>query len=111
KKIRQGVTCRIIGSDNSNQAVLISRENATNAGVEELIQFETQDFRNIEVPETDEGIIFFNPEYGERLGETDELVNTYREIGDFMKKRAAGYKGFIFTGNPDLAKKVGLKAK
>src|SRR5690606_5525367 len=72
---------------------------------------ETQDFRNIEVPETDEGIIFFNPEYGERLGETDELVNTYREIGDFMKKRAAGYKGFIFTGNPDLAKKVGLKAK
>src|SRR5690606_11741547 len=30
KKIRQGVTCRIIASDNSNQAVLISRENATN---------------------------------------------------------------------------------
>ena len=45
------------------------------------------------------------------MGETEELELIYRELGDFMKKKCAGYKGFIFTGNLELAKKVGLKAK
>jgi putative N6-adenine-specific DNA methylase len=63
-----------------------------------------------DVPE-DGGIIFFNPEYGERLGEVQALEETYARIGDFMKKKCTGYWGYIFTGNPDLAKKIGLKAK
>jgi putative N6-adenine-specific DNA methylase len=54
--------------------------------------------------------LFFNPEYGERLGEEEELAEIYKRIGDFMKQKAAGYTGFIFTGNLDLAKKIGLKA-
>lgn len=110
-KIHTPVGCRIIASDNSNQAVLISKENANTAGVDEWINFETVDFRECTIPDIEDGIIFFNPEYGERLGETEELVGIYREIGDFMKKKCAGYKGYIFTGNLDLAKKVGLKAK
>lgn len=110
-KITDPVNCRIIASDSSNQAVLISKENAHAAGVDEWVDFETVDFRDSTVPETDSGIIFFNAEYGERLGETGELEVTYREIGDFMKKKCAGYRGYLFTGNLDLAKKVGLKAK
>jgi len=35
----------------------------------------------------------------------------YKGIGDFLKQKCKGYTGYIFTGNPDLAKKVGLKAK
>jgi putative N6-adenine-specific DNA methylase len=27
-----------------------------------------------------------------------------------MKQQCRGYLGYIFTGNPDLAKKIGLKA-
>jgi putative N6-adenine-specific DNA methylase len=45
------------------------------------------------------------------LGEIEELKETYEGIGDFFKKRCQGYKGYIFTGNLDLAKKVGLKTK
>ena len=36
---------------------------------------------------------------------------TYTRIGDFMKKKCGGYYGYVFTGNLDLAKKIGLKAK
>jgi hypothetical protein len=32
-------------------------------------------------------------------------------IGDFFKKRLPGWRGFVFTGNPDLAAKVGLKPR
>jgi 23S rRNA G2445 N2-methylase RlmL len=55
-------------------------------------------------------VVFFNPEYGERLGDLKELERTYERIGDFMKKNCKGYTGYIFTGNLDLAKKIGLKA-
>ena len=36
---------------------------------------------------------------------------TYARMGDFMKKQCRGYTGYIFTGNLELAKKIGLKAK
>lgn len=52
----------------------------------------------------------FNPEYGERLGVHTKLEATYKRMGDFMKTNCKGYRGYIFTGNPDLAKKIGLRA-
>lgn len=55
--------------------------------------------------------MFVNPEYGERLGEETELQATYARIGDFMKQKCKGYYGYVFTGNLELAKKIGLKAK
>ena len=56
-------------------------------------------------------MVILTPEYGERLGKIEELKETYKGIGDFFKKRCQGYSGYIFTGNLDLAKKVGLKAR
>lgn len=101
---------RIIASDISEQAILFSRENASMAGVEDLISFEVGDFEETTVPESDSGVVFFNPEYGERLGEEEDLAITYKRMGDFMKQRCPGYTGFIFTGNVSLGKKVGLRA-
>lgn len=101
---------RIIASDISEQAILFSRENASVAGVEDLIEFEVGDFEETNVPASDSGVVFFNPEYGERLGEEEDLAITYKRMGDFMKQRCPGYTGFIFTGNVSLGKKVGLRA-
>lgn len=101
----------VIASDISNDAVNISKTNAGIAGVAGYIRFETCDFEMAEVPDEGNGIIFFNPEYGERLGVLTELEETYARIGDFMKKKCRGYTGYVFTGNLDLAKKIGLKAK
>ncbi|HKG68617.1 MAG TPA: class I SAM-dependent RNA methyltransferase, partial [Segetibacter sp.] len=100
----------IIASDISTDAVNISKINAAAAGVEHYIQFAEGDFEATQVPEGTGGIIFFNPEYGDRLGIEAELQDTYARIGDFMKKKCKGYTGYIFTGNLDLAKKIGLKA-
>ena len=103
-----GVT--IIASDISLQAISFAQENAAFAGVDHMITFQTGDFAETEIPEKPRGVIFFNPEYGERLGDLGELEVTYKRMGDFMKQSCAGYRGYIFTGNMDLAKKVGLKA-
>ena len=99
----------INATDISEDAIAISRINANTAGVGELIHFAQQDFEETEIP-PGPGIIYFNPEYGERMGDVAELEVTYGRIGDFMKKKCQGYTGYVFTGNLDLAKKIGLKA-
>ncbi len=100
----------IIATDISQDAINISKINAGAAGVEKFIDFSVCDFKETVVLENEPGVIYFNPEYGERLGDEIELEETYAEIGDFMKKKCKGYTGYIFTGNPNLAKKIGLKA-
>jgi putative N6-adenine-specific DNA methylase len=111
KQIVEVPDLRIIATDNSEDAIKISKINAAAAGVEQLIDFAVCDFAETEVPENGNGVIFFNPEYGERMGEVAELESTYSQMGDFMKQKCGGYKGYIFTGNLELAKKIGLKAR
>ncbi|MBA2562068.1 MAG: class I SAM-dependent RNA methyltransferase, partial [Chitinophagaceae bacterium] len=101
---------QIIATDISQDAINISKINAGAAGVEKFIDFSAGDFTETVIPENEPGVIYFNPEYGERLGDEIELEETYAEIGNFMKKRCKGYTGYIFTGNLNLAKKIGLKA-
>lgn len=99
----------VIASDLSEDAVRISKINAGIAGVTQYIRFSVGDFEETEIPDDGGGVVYFNPEYGERLGTIAELQATYKRIGDFLKKKCRGYTGYIFTGNLDLAKKIGLK--
>ncbi|HWD88767.1 MAG TPA: hypothetical protein VG367_11615 [Mucilaginibacter sp.] len=108
-KAKKQLNFKIIATDISDDAVDIARKNANTAGVEHLIDFGVCDFADTQVPE-EKGVIMFNPEYGERLGTHTKLEATYRRMGDFMKQNCKGYRGYIFTGNPDLAKRIGLQA-
>lgn len=105
---------KIIATDISEDAINISKINAGIAGVEKMIQFEKCDFEKTVIPiatraQNESGVIYFNPEYGDRLGEEQSLQATYKRMGDFMKQQCKGYTGYIFTGNLELAKKIGLK--
>jgi putative N6-adenine-specific DNA methylase len=111
QKIKDVEGLKIFASDISEDAINISKINAGAAGVEHYITFSVCDFEQTEVPGEEGGVVFFNPEYGDRLGVEVELQDTYARIGDFLKKRCKGYTGYIFTGNLELAKKIGLKAK
>jgi 23S rRNA G2445 N2-methylase RlmL len=107
---KDGRSGRMIATDVSQQAVEGAKKNAATAGVDRFIEFGVCDFSETPVPEGG-GVVLLNPEYGERMGEIDHLKKTYRRIGDFFKKKCNGYTGYVFTGNPDLAKKVGLRTK
>ncbi len=110
RRIKKQLDGKIIATDINPRAVQAARQNAAAAGVGEFIDFGTSDFAATPVPEGG-GVVMLNPEYGSRMGKVEELAETYKGIGDFFKQRCRGYRGYIFTGNPDLAKKVGLKAK
>jgi putative N6-adenine-specific DNA methylase len=99
---------KIIATDISAEAIQGAKKNAQTAGVDRWIDFGICPYGDTPVP-NGEGVVMLNPEYGERMGEKDALREVYKGIGDFFKKRCQGYHGYIFTGNLDLAKRVGLR--
>ncbi|MEO5572703.1 MAG: class I SAM-dependent RNA methyltransferase [Bacteroidia bacterium] len=110
EKVKRKLAFKIIATDNDPRAIDAARQNAMTAGVDHLIEFNVCDFAETEIPEGN-GVIIINPPYGERIGEEAELEFLYTGIGDFFKRRCQGYTGYVFTGNPGLAKKIGLKTK
>ncbi len=107
---RDTIDGKIIATDMSGEAVQGAKKNAQTAGVERWIDFGICQYGETPVP-NGEGVVILNPEYGERMGEREALREIYKGIGDFLKKRCQGYRGYIFTGNLDLAKRVGLRTK
>jgi putative N6-adenine-specific DNA methylase len=80
------------------------------AGVEDWIRFQRCEYAETPLPPAP-GVVVLNPGYGERMGSEAELAGDYRGIGDFFKQRCAGYRGYVFTGNPELAKQIGLRPR
>ena len=104
----------IYATDISPEAVDNAHTNAIAAGVAQYITFKDCDFADTPIPESDaspKGVVFFNPEYGIRLGTFEELSPIYERIGTFMHEKCAGYTGGLITGNPDLARLVNLYYK
>ena len=99
----------IVATDLDPAAVDIAKRNAAAAGVGDDIRFAACDFAATDVPPPP-GVVFLNPEYGERLGNAAELAPLYGRIGDFFKQRCAGYVGCILTGNLELSRKLGLRS-
>ena len=99
----------ISGSDISHSAVAMAHENARRAGVGGVISLGRGEIGELVAP-AGPGVLIFNPPYGKRLGEEEALKPLYKEIGDVMKQRCKGYTAYLFTGNLELAKSVGLKA-
>jgi 23S rRNA (guanine2445-N2)-methyltransferase / 23S rRNA (guanine2069-N7)-methyltransferase len=56
------------------------------------------------------GIIVTNPPYGERVGDRAALGDLYATLGDTLRRKFPGWTGYVFTGNPALSKRIGLRA-
>ncbi|MGE4265907.1 MAG: class I SAM-dependent RNA methyltransferase [Deferribacterales bacterium] len=108
--VRKKPDIKIQASDISRDAIIAAQTNIKNAGFENQIHVQRCDFRESHLPKNGNFILVVNPEYGMRLGDKQALEPIYEALGDFFKQKCKGSRCFIFTGNPDLAKKVGLKA-
>lgn len=106
---RKSLQGRIIATDVRGEAVNAARRNAAAAGVDHLIEFGVCDYAMTDVP-AGGGVVMVNPEYGARMGRISELENVYSGIGDYFKQKCSGYRGYVFTGNLQLAKKIGLRS-
>jgi len=97
----------VYASDISPETIRLAMSHARNARVVDQINFQTCHFNDY-VPPSEPGIVLINPPYGERII-PDDINSLYAEIGDKLKKSFQGYTAWIFSGNPDALKNVGLK--
>ncbi len=101
------IDIKIFASDRSEKAVQIAKRNLKHAGLHKDIEISKAYFDSI-VPNSDKGLLMFNPPYGMRLTEND-IVRLYQEIGDVLKSNWAGHQAWIITSAMDAAKFIGLR--
>ena len=105
---------RFYGFDESPPALAAAKSNAMRAGIPALIEFSGAALGQLQRPEElgaeTLGLVMANPPYGERLGELPELVTLYQELGEGVQRAFPGWRLAVFTANPDLGHRIGLRA-
>ena len=91
------------GFDLDHRVLQKAKQNAKNAGVAHLMQWQQGDVAAIKNPSQNvAGTVICNPPYGERLGTTPALIALYSVFGQRLKQQFAGWNVSIFSGEPSL---------
>ena len=101
----------ILGSDIDSEAVRMAIANAIQAGVADWVHVEKRAISDVPRPNAETGLIVANPPYGERIGAESGLPELYSELGAVLRDRFQGWQAAILTGNPPLARNLGIYAK
>lgn len=98
----------IQGYDIDGSVLKAARENAKEAGVDQLIHFQERGVKDLRHPKK-YGFVITNPPYGERLEEKETLPQLYREFGDSFKKLDS-WSAYMITSYEEAEKYFGRKA-
>ena len=91
------------GFDLDHRVLQKAKQNAKNAGVAYLMQWQQGDVAAMKNPSPNvAGTVICNPPYGERLGTTPALIALYSVFGQRLKQQFAGWNASIFSGEPSL---------
>lgn len=105
--IREIAPDLIAGSDRSKDAVDMARRNAGQLPQGDNIKFGVSDFRQLKGFEG--YTLIMNPPYGIRMGNPEMMAALYKSLGDFMKQHCTGTTAYIYFGNREWIKKIGLR--
>jgi putative N6-adenine-specific DNA methylase len=107
QKQRKDVLVGIYASDRDAAAVKTAQRLFQGAGVAVDVRLQQQEVLALEAP-APKGVLMINPPYGVRLGKPDELEAFYPRLGDWLKRKFAGWRAYILTADPRLMKTIGL---
>jgi putative N6-adenine-specific DNA methylase len=104
-------THKSFGCEIDSDVARLCRANLRAAGFHDAVEIYRKDFAELDLP-VEPTMLIVNPPHGKRLSNVDPLRSLYRRLGDFMKtKLHKPGRGFVFTGNLELSKEVGLAPK
>lgn len=102
---------KLYGVERSAMMIGITKANADRARVLKNMEFHHMPFQDYKRPEDlGKGLIVTNPPYGERLGEKDQLIHTYMDLGDWMRNYE-DFEAGVITSDLELGRVMGLRAK
>ncbi|MBH9967710.1 class I SAM-dependent RNA methyltransferase [Bacillus sp. V3] len=98
----------IIGTDIDHRMVNVSKENAMEAGLGDLVKFKQMQVRDF-TTDLEYGVAVGNPPYGERLGERPEVEKMYKEMGEAFEKLDT-WSVYMLTSHEDFERFYGKPA-
>jgi 23S rRNA (guanine2445-N2)-methyltransferase / 23S rRNA (guanine2069-N7)-methyltransferase len=102
----------IRGYDIDAQAVRAAIENVERARLRGVVHIERRDLEQlIRQGDAPTGLVATNPPYGERIGDQERLQALYQTLGVKLREHFEGWKAAVLTGNPPLAKAIGINAR
>jgi putative N6-adenine-specific DNA methylase len=97
----------ISGSDKSNEAVGAARKNTRSFAQGANMALSVTSLQNISSLEN--SVIVSNPPFGIRLDTDEDIKEFMKQLGDFLKQRCKGSDAYLYFGNRELIKSIGLK--
>lgn len=97
----------IAGSDISAQAIDAARVNLAQLPYGPEVDLKQIDFRDIK--SLGNRTIVANPPHGLRLQKREGLDLFCKDLGDFLKQRCTGSTAYLYFGDRDLIKRIGLR--
>jgi 23S rRNA (guanine2445-N2)-methyltransferase / 23S rRNA (guanine2069-N7)-methyltransferase len=100
------------GYDSDAAAIHAAIENSERAKLRGFVHFERRELEQL-VNESDAatGLLVTNPPYGERIGDQERLQALYATLGRKLREQFLGWRAAVLTGNPPLAKAIGIYSK
>lgn len=103
-----------VGFDADARVLEAARGNLARAGLDGLVKLQTRDVQEVEAPTAGDvdvpGLVVVNPPYGARLGDTDEALQTYTELGDTLRRAFVGWRAAVLAGDKGHGVRLGLRA-
>jgi putative N6-adenine-specific DNA methylase len=97
----------VSGSDQEIRAVKAAQSNCRQLPGGGSVRLSCKPFEQIDKLENH--VILCNPPYGIRLRQPGRLEDFYKTFGDFLKQRCRGSEAYLFFGNREMIKWIGLK--
>ena len=102
---------RIVGGDIDSRIIHAARDNASRAGVHGQIEFTATAFGALPpslAATVQNGLLITNPPYGERMGERDQSLQTYRELGEQLAQNFQGWRAAVLAPDEAHGRATGL---
>ncbi len=106
----QGRVPLIQGFDLDARVIRMAEDNLRRAGLAGVVRIGQQSALAAR-PSGQTGLILVNPPYGERLGEQPQLADLYAGFGQTLKQHFTGWRLGVFSGNPELVFRLGIRAQ
>lgn len=98
----------ITGSDINHQMINISKRNALEAGLVDLITWKQMQVKDLTI-QGDNGYLIGNPPYGHRIGDKEEVSQIYRDLGKIMQAHPS-WSVYILTADEQFESAYGKQA-
>ncbi|WKZ69672.1 MAG: THUMP domain-containing protein [Melioribacteraceae bacterium] len=104
KEIRDGL---ISGSDVSKEAIKAAQINCNE--IDKSGRISLRQTNLFDIKELNNKTIICNPPFGIRLKHNQDLSDFYKQFGDFLKQKCKGSTAYIYFGDREYIKKIGLR--